>query len=205
VPQLDVLSEDGWRERVFRYRGLLLVPVALLLVIFGAPSLRSAVVGIAVAAVGELIRIWAVGYSGETTRASAVTAPALVTAGPYAFVRNPLYVGNAIIALGFWLAFSGNVAAGTSLALFVAVAAIVVAVYASIIPLEEAYLVQTFGAAYERYRREVPAVVPRVVPLDPQARQGRWSWAPIARAEIITLVYFAGMVAAVILKGWTAK
>jgi ABC-type transport system involved in cytochrome c biogenesis permease subunit len=97
------------------------------------------------------------------------------------------------------------VAAGTSLALFVAVAAIVVAVYASIIPLEEAYLVQTFGAAYESYRREVPAVVPRVVPLEREARQGRWSWAPIAKAEIITLIYFAAMVAAVILKGWTAK
>jgi protein-S-isoprenylcysteine O-methyltransferase Ste14 len=196
----DVSEESDWRTLVFKNRGLLLVPVALVLVIFGAPSLRSAVVGIAVAALGECIRIWAVGYSGETTRADEVTAPMLVTAGPYAFVRNPLYVGNAITALGFWLAFSGNVPMTTSLLLFLAVALLVVSVYATIIPLEEAYLAQSFGNEYEAYRRAVPRVVPLSAPLPREERRGVWSAAVIARAEIITLVYFAIMVGAVLFK-----
>src|SRR5579872_954434 len=99
----------GWKNVVFKNRGLLLVPVAVVLVVFGRPSLESAIVGILVAACGELLRIWAVGYSGVTTRANVVTAPALVTAGPYSRMRNPLYVGNTIIAVGFWIALSGNV------------------------------------------------------------------------------------------------
>ena len=145
MPRLNALPPSEWQMWVFKNRGLLLVPVALILVLFGSPSLRSAVVGIAVAGLGELIRIWAVGYSGVTTRSDVVTAPKLVTAGPYAFVRNPLYVGNAIIALGFWLAFSGNVPITTSLVMFAVVAVLIVSVYATIIPLEESYLAQTFG------------------------------------------------------------
>jgi protein-S-isoprenylcysteine O-methyltransferase Ste14 len=201
----DGALEDGWRAVVFKNRGLLLVPVALLLVIFGSPSVRSAVVGLIVATVGELIRIWAVGFSGVTTRSDAVTAPKLVTAGPYAFVRNPLYLGNAVIALGFWLAFSGNVSLTTSAALFFAIGILIVAVYASIIPLEESYLAQTFGAAYDAYRREVPAIVPRAVPLGPGERKGNWNAAAIAKAEVITLAYFILMVVAVMVKLWAAR
>ena len=52
--------------------------------------------------------MWAVGYSGVTTRGDTVTAPALVTAGPYAYVRNPLYVGNFLTAAGFAIAFTGK-------------------------------------------------------------------------------------------------
>jgi protein-S-isoprenylcysteine O-methyltransferase Ste14 len=205
MPPRDADPEDGWRAVVFKNRGLLLVPVALLLVIFGSPSVRSAIVGLIVATVGEVIRIWAVGFSGVTTRLDTVTAPKLVTAGPYAFVRNPLYEGNAIIALGFWLAFCGNAPLATSTALFFAIAALIIAVYASIIPLEESYLYRSFGAEYEAYRREVPAIVPLVVPLPAQERQGDWSAAIIAKAEVITLAYFALMTAAVIVKLWAAR
>jgi protein-S-isoprenylcysteine O-methyltransferase Ste14 len=204
VPQPDAQRESGWRAIVFRNRGLLLVPVALLLVVFGAPSRLSAVVGIFVATLGELIRIWAVGYSGLTTRSHQVTAPQLVTAGPYAFVRNPLYLGNAIIALGFWLAFSGNVPMATALILLAVIAVLVVSVYASIIPLEESYLAQNFGAEYEAYRQKVPRLLPLVVPLPKDRRRGAWSGQTIARAEVITLTYFVLMVAAVIFKLWAA-
>lgn len=196
----EIVHEPDWRTLVFKNRGLLLVPVALVLVIFGVPSLRSAVIGIAVAAFGECIRIWAVGYSGETTRSNVVTAPKLVTAGPYAFVRNPLYLGNAIIALGFWLAFSGNVPMVTSLLLFAVLAILVVGVYATIIPLEESYLAKTFGDEYDVYRRTVPRVVPMSAPLPKEERQGVWSGSVIGRAEVITLAYFALMVVAVFVK-----
>ena len=100
------------------------MPVALALIIFGQPTELSASIGVAIALCGELLRIWAVGYSGDTTRADVVTAPELVTAGPYALVRNPLYLGNAIIAIGFTIAFSGGIPFGQSFWLLIFVLAV---------------------------------------------------------------------------------
>ena len=74
------VNTGGFRTLVFKNRGALLVPVALVLLVFGRPSPASAIIGVAIAALGELLRIWAVGYSGVTTRAEIVTAPTLVTA-----------------------------------------------------------------------------------------------------------------------------
>lgn len=203
------LNSGGWRTMVFKNRGALLVPVALVFLIFGRPSLASASLGVAIAALGELIRIWAVGYSGVTTRADVVTAPVLVTAGPYGIVRNPLYIANTVIALGFWFAFSGGVSRTQSFAMLVAVLALVVGVYAVIIPLEEAYLEGHFGEQYRQYLNTVPRIVPLGGKLSAAQRRGVWRSDVIFRAEIITLAFFALMVAVVYLKlgvwaGWGA-
>lgn len=191
-------TSKGLRTIVFKNRGLLLVPVALVLVVFGRPTVASAIVGIAVAALGELLRVWAVGYSGTTTRADIVTAPTLVTGGPYSFVRNPLYVGNAITALGFWLAFSGDVPIIQSLLMLAFIVLMVGGVYTMIIPLEEAYLTETFGAPYREYVAQVPSIIPVRGRLPRAQRLGRWHSEVIFRAEMITLIFFAIMIAAVI-------
>lgn len=185
---------------VFKNRGALLVPVALVLLVFGRPSLVSAQVGIAIAVLGELLRIWAVGYSGVTTRADIVTAPILVTGGPYSLMRNPLYVANAIIALGFWLAFAGGVSRLEAALLLIVVLLLVVGVYSVIIPLEEAYLAGHFGASYQRYIETVPRIVPLGGRLRPEERAGTWRADVIARAEIITLTFFILMLIVVYLK-----
>jgi len=178
---------------------MLLVPVAIVLVVFGRPSKESAVIGIGVAVLGELIRIWAVGYSGVTTRANVVTAPDLVTAGPYSRLRNPLYAGNAIIALGFWIAFTGRVSILQAAVMLACVLVLVVGVYGVIIPLEEEFLEKQFGAAYKRYREKVPRIVPSK-PLNRNQQRGSWRAKVILRAEIITLSYFLLTVVAVLLK-----
>jgi len=185
---------------IFKNRGALLVPVALALVVFGRPTIASATAGLALAALGEVIRLWAVGYSGVTTRAEVVTAPALVTAGPYAIVRNPLYVGNTVIALGFWLAFAGRTSLVTALLLLAFVLLLAIGVYAAIVPLEESYLAQTFGAQFQSYRAKVPRAIPNGKTMPPLERTGTWRGEVIARAEIITLAFFAAMTAAVILR-----
>jgi protein-S-isoprenylcysteine O-methyltransferase Ste14 len=194
------VRSGGWRTIVFKNRGALLVPVALVLLVFGRPSLSSAQIGIAVAVIGELLRIWAVGYSGETTRADIVTAPALVTAGPYGMIRNPLYVANAIIALGFWYAFAGGISTGEATMTFVVVVGLVVGVYAIIIPLEEAYLGGHFGDAYRRYVATIPRILPTGSSLAPADRAGTWKPDVIIRAEIITLIFFILMLTIVYLK-----
>jgi protein-S-isoprenylcysteine O-methyltransferase Ste14 len=200
LPTHDTDSPTGWRAFVFKNRGLLLLPNALVLVIVGRPTVASATIGLIVAGAGELLRIWAVGYSGVTTRADVVTAPQLVTAGPYSLVRNPLYVGNAITALGFWFAFSGGVTPLQSALMLAVVVVSVGFVYATIIPLEESYLVQTFGDSYREYSSRVPRVLPMRGAL-PQAKQhGTWRSDVIARAEIVTIAFFILMTAAVLYK-----
>jgi protein-S-isoprenylcysteine O-methyltransferase Ste14 len=194
------VQSGGWRTIVFKNRGAFLVPVALVLVALGRPTPQSAQIGIAIAALGELLRIWAVGYSGVTTRADIVTAPELVTAGPYALVRNPLYVANALIALGFWYAFSGGVSVLEAAVMLAIVLGLVVGVYAIIIPLEEAYLAGHFGAAYRRYLEAVPSVIPIGSKLTAAERAGAWRGHVIVRAEIITLTFFVLMIVVVYLK-----
>ena len=194
------VNSGGFRTLVFKNRGALLVPVAIVLLVFGRPTPLSAVIGIAVAALGEALRIWAVGFSGVTTRAEIVTAPTLVTAGPYSIVRNPLYLANAIIALGFWIAFAGGDSPLEAAMMFVVVAALVCGVYAIIVPLEESYLAGVFGDTYRRYAQTVPRLMPFGSKATAAERTGRWRGEVIARAEIITLTFFALMVVVVILK-----
>jgi protein-S-isoprenylcysteine O-methyltransferase Ste14 len=198
-PRAPVRGQD-WRAFVFKNRGALLVPVALALVVFGQPTQFSAVIGVIIALFGEALRIWAVGYSGETTRASTVTAPQLATAGPYALIRNPLYVGNAIIAVGFTVAFSGGVPAGQWFWLLVFVLAAVIAVYALVIPLEEEHLARAFGMRYTEYTTLVPRFMPLKGPLAQNKQQGTWQRKTIFKAEIVTIGFFALMVVVLWLK-----
>ena len=188
---------------VFKNRGAILALGALVLVIFGRPVLGALLcAGIVLAVLGELLRIWAVGYSGVTTRADHVTAPALVTAGPYACVRNPLYVGNFITALGFTLAFVSGMGAGPAVALAVVVLGVMVVTYAVIIPYEEAFLARTFGEPFAAYLRSVPRVVPR-----PPASPGHGTYRPevIWRAETRTFITFAVVLVVLALRLWLQR
>jgi protein-S-isoprenylcysteine O-methyltransferase Ste14 len=180
------------RAFVFKNRGALLVIPALILAVFGKPSGDSILAGLPAAFLGEAIRCWAVGYSGTTTRANQVTAPQLVTAGPYAYVRNPLYVGNFITALGFAIAFTGN-NPGVERWILIGIAlATMLAVYATIVPHEEEFLRATFGASYDEYAARVSRVWPQFP--NPSASQlGTYDAKVIVRAETRTFITFAVM------------
>ncbi|MBV9271512.1 MAG: isoprenylcysteine carboxylmethyltransferase family protein [Candidatus Eremiobacteraeota bacterium] len=189
---------DEVRALVFKNRGALLTLPAVALALFGKPSAFSVAVGLPLAFAGELIRCWAVGYSGVTTRGDKVEAPELVTAGPYARVRNPLYVGNFVTALGFAFAFLGKNSAGQKAGLLIASLGTMAAVYATIIPHEEEFLRSQFGAAFERYRQNVPPLVPQI---EPSAEQnGTWKPDVIAKAETRTFITFGAMLAILALK-----
>ena len=185
-------------EFVFKNRGAALAIPALLLVVFGKPNAFGVTLGLPLAFAGELLRCWAVGYSGVTTRGDTVTAPELVTAGPYAYVRNPLYVGNFITAAGFAVAFTGANGTAAKIGLIAGCLGAMAAVYAIIIPHEERYLRARFGEAFVRYCESVPPILPQLEPAEPQ--QGTWKPGVIAQAETRTFVTFAVMLAALAVK-----
>ena len=190
----------GARAVVFKNRGALLAAPALLLAIAGKPSAWSIALGLPLALAGELIRCWAVGYSGTTTRANVVTAPQLVTAGPYAHVRNPLYIGNFLTALGFALAFTGRNSPLERVGLIGISLGTMLAVYATIVPHEETFLRQTFGARFDEYAARVPRMFPRIGAAQPQ--QGTYDRSVIARAESRTFLTFGVMLAILAVKAF---
>ncbi|HEV3092198.1 MAG TPA: isoprenylcysteine carboxylmethyltransferase family protein [Candidatus Cybelea sp.] len=186
------------RAFVFKNRGLLLTLPAALLAKFGKPSASSIALGLPVAFAGELLRCWAVGYSGETTRGDVVSAPELVTAGPYAYVRNPLYLGNFLTAAGFAVAFTGKNPPGTRALLVGGSLAAMLAVYATIVPHEEAFLRSQFGELFDDYCRLVPPFVPSLEPME--GGNGTWKAGVVRDAESKTFVTFGVMLLALWLR-----
>ncbi len=195
-------TSSALRAAVFKYRGTLLALPAAALAAWGKPSAFSVAVGLPLALAGEAIRCWAVGYSGVTTRGDVVEAPQLVTAGPYAHVRNPLYVGNVITAAGFAIAFTGGNRGTARWALRLGGLALMGAVYATIVPHEERFLHGQFGEAFERYCERVPRVVPQVDPM-PDGH-GRWDPSVIREAESRTFATFGTMLGLLILRALKA-
>jgi protein-S-isoprenylcysteine O-methyltransferase Ste14 len=196
------VNDDRFKSFVFAKRGALLALPALVLAALGKPSAFSIATGLPLAFAGEMLRMWAVGYSGVTTRADTVTAPALVTAGPYAHVRNPLYVGNFVTAAGFALAFTGKNTLPARFALVTGSLAVMLGVYAVIVPHEEAYLRETFGAQFDDYAARVPRVVPALEPSEPH--RGSYDPDVIGKAESRTWVTFGAVLAVLALKALRA-
>lgn len=157
------LNEDlltRWGRTWFRWRSFSPVPFLLLFVLLPSEThwTRGAMVGFAVVGLlGEAIRLWAVGYAGSVTRTRGDQVPVLVHAGPYRFVRNPLYIGNFMIyvAVGFAFGFFW---------LTLAFGAYTILQYFLITEYEESLLENTFGSAYEGYRAKVSRWVPSLSP-----------------------------------------
>ena len=191
-------ESDTLEAFVFKNRGALLAVPAVALATLGKPSAFSVTVGLPIAIAGELLRCWAVGYSGVTTRGDAVEAPKLVTAGPYAYVRNPLYVGNFITAAGFAIAFTGKNKLLARLGLLASALGSMIGVYSIIVPHEERFLHEKFGEEFDRYCERVPPVVPQLEPMPDGA--GEWHADVIAEAESNTFATVGAMLASLAIK-----
>lgn len=188
---------------VFKNRGALLALPAVALIVFGRPSGWSIALGVPIAIAGELIRCWAVGYSGVTTRNDAVIAPELVTAGPYGYVRNPLYLGNFVTAIGFAIAFTGANALWLRAALVFGSLSFMIAVYAIVVPHEERFLRSQFGEAFRRYCERVPRIFAQARPLPDGV--GEWRGEVLLKAERTTLAIFAAVLAALAVRAFQTK
>jgi protein-S-isoprenylcysteine O-methyltransferase Ste14 len=147
------------RAWMFKNRSYTPLPFLLVMIIFADPTVISLVAGFAIVLLGESIRFWGVSIAGAETRTTgSVGGTYLITTGPFAHVRNPLYVGNMLMYAGVGV---------MSMALFpwlLIIACIWFLVqYSLIISREEEYLRGHFGAAYEEYIRNVPRLLPRVL------------------------------------------
>ena len=163
------------RALFFKYRSYTPIPLLLAILIFAAPRPASLAAGFAITLLGQTIRLWAVSHAGGATRTTGTVGAGaeLITHGPFAYVRNPLYVGNFLIALGFcimawaWMPW-----------LLLIYLALFSLQYQMIVTLEEEHLRQRFGKIYAAYLAQVPRFLPRLTPFRPQTTPGM----PLARA-----------------------
>ena len=141
----------------FKYRSYTPIPIGIMIVYFARPEIIYVCIGIGLLLTGETIRIWSVSYAGGATRTRNVGAKKLCSSGPYAFVRNPLYVGNMFMYVGIVF-----IAGAANVLLMVATTLVFFTVqYSLIIALEEEKLEELFGRKYQIYKKNVPAVFPR--------------------------------------------
>ncbi len=130
-----------------RWRVRLGYPLAIGVLYFSRPTPRSILFG-ALAGVGGLcVRAYAAGYLHKQE--------VLTVTGPYAYTRNPLYLGSAILALGAGIATRSWSSAFILIVYF--------AVFYSIVMRREANeLHERHGASFEEYARAVPLFIPRL-------------------------------------------
>jgi protein-S-isoprenylcysteine O-methyltransferase Ste14 len=142
---------------LFRYRSILPVPLALVLILVRKGEARFAwtvVIGVMLVFLGQALRLWAVRHIGTISRTRTTRYGPLMTAGPYAIVRNPLYVGN-------WLLWTGF-AFWSRLLWMVPIAWLVFfAQYRAIAAWEAAFIRSKYLEAYDAYARQVRPWMPR--------------------------------------------
>lgn len=122
---------------------------AAIFLFFSRPGPWSLAIGGAIALPGLALRAWATGHLRKND--------ALAVTGPYAYTRNPLYLGSLLMGVGFTIA-SGRPVLG------ILVAALFLGIYVPVMRVESATLAKLFGESYQRYLKAVPLFLPRLSP-----------------------------------------
>ncbi|MDX8377227.1 MAG: isoprenylcysteine carboxylmethyltransferase family protein [Mariprofundales bacterium] len=174
-----------------KVRQLVLSNRIIVSIIFVLPALFlvqisciSLALGVPLIILGEAVRLWA---SGHIHKGEEVTRT-----GPYALCRHPLYLGHLLITAGFCIA--GNhwlLIIGAPFAFWL--------VFAPTIAREEQHLVSTFGEGYQKYQKEIPALLPRnILPqTNPNAFTGGHKWSQVKQHREWNNV--AGLIAGIVL------
>lgn len=160
--------------------------IAALVFYFSTPTAASLMIGIPIGASGLLLRVYATGILRKDS--------VLATTGPYAYTRNPLYLGSFLLALGFAVASANPVSATLLLVPFALI-------YPKVVRREEAHLEQLFGDEFRAYKKTVPRFFPRAVGPGLRASFSRSQF--FANREYNAVLGFAGAAVLFVLK-WAA-
>ena len=145
-----------WGEWFFRQRSWTPIPFMLALVFLTVRESREAITwipGLAFLALGEGLRLWGVAVVGKESRTRGGGVARLATHGPYAYVRNPLYLGNFLLTVG--ATFISKL-----LWMIPVVVVLFLVQYIPIVLWEESILAEKFGADYVAYCQHVPRWIP---------------------------------------------
>ena len=190
-----IVGVGGW---LFRKRTSIPLPIvaALLLLPPDAGVVEEGWLvpaGLGVVVLGELIRLWGVHHIGSVSRTRSERLGPLIDSGPFAMVRNPLYIGNILLWLGFavsarlpWLAPVVLVLLGLE--------------YHAIVRWEERLLETRIGDSYRQYLTRVPRWIPDVSARGTSSHDAAYSWTQTLYSERGTLIAIAAGYALLALK-----
>lgn len=147
-PQPAATARDTWSRVARRIRVPLGFVFAAVYILLARPTMTSIIAGALVLAPGLILRGLASGHVQKDKE--------LTTSGPYAYTRNPLYLGSLLLAAGFAIAARSWWILAIMLLMFAAI-------YVPVIAGEERYLGRAFPD-YEDYARHVPRMLPRMTP-----------------------------------------
>ena len=136
----------SWSAIARRIRVPLGFAFAIVFLWLAQPTWKSILAGAGLIIFGLIVRALASGHLQKNEQ--------LATGGPYAYTRNPLYLGSLILAVGFALAARSWWIAGGIILMFFAI-------YLPVIRAEEVFMRERF-TGFEDYAREVPALFPRM-------------------------------------------
>jgi protein-S-isoprenylcysteine O-methyltransferase Ste14 len=184
----DALTRvGGW---LFKQRTWLPLPIAVALLLIPASSDASPYstspiwAGVPIVTAGELLRLWAVHHIGVISRTRSDRLGPLIDSGPFSIVRNPLYLGNILLWIGF--------AVSARLPWLVPVIVLLLAFeYHAIVRWEEQLLIARIGPAYGDYTRRVPRWLPAFRVPAATVDAARFSWRDTLYSERGTLIAIA--------------
>ena len=147
---LGLFDRIRFNEILRQAVGLLLVAVCAY---FAKPDIGTVAIGLAMALVGQVFRIYAAGFIFKNKQ--------LASSGPYALVRHPLYLGNFLILIGFTLAAAN---------LYVAIGVVVFFLiwYPAAIAYEDSKLENIFEEEWREWSKNIRAIIP-----------GRFRWSDL--------------------------
>jgi len=122
---------------------------AAIFLFFSRPRPLILAIGGSIALIGLGLRAWASGHLRKNDE--------LATSGPYAYTRNPLYLGSFIIGLGFTIAAGRWILGLVFLSLFLGI-------YLPVMRIESRTIEKLFGERYGEYAKAVPMFLPRLTP-----------------------------------------
>lgn len=159
------------QHRKLTVRKLVLYAIAVALLIGAQPAAFTFVLGGVIVCTGLALRIWSFGHLEKNQE--------LITTGPFAYTRNPAYLGSALVGGGVALA-AGNAASSGGIALW-ALGVVGLGLFFMVyLPRkyrrEYARLSQLFPQEFERHARHVPHFIPRLTPWQ-SGSERRFSWA----------------------------
>jgi protein-S-isoprenylcysteine O-methyltransferase Ste14 len=134
--------------------------LGVLFLLFMHPSTQSLWIGGAVTLLGALLRLWAAGHIEK--------GKVLTQGGPYAYTRNPLYLGSFFMALGI-------IAAGQSYWLLLPFGIFFGAFYFPVMKAEEQELFRGYGERFVQYSQKVSLFFPGLPKTSQDSSTFLWS------------------------------